>query len=505
MSEEPTLPPLPPIDKNDLHTQTPICNPRKRALQRSECYPPSFATSSDPAIFSSDDDPSLENYEPSSERRKRRLVGSWYEHNVAAPSSSDSTFTDDTVLQKPVRPVTRRIFTKNFDSGIYLGSDGMTTDDDSLAMPPPPPPIRSRRLTMGLGCQLSEEQRQARRIVERCVQDSDEMIDLSLLSLESLDNDSLAPLNNLTYIPTVVDGAPFEPREPKIKILLSNNCLRSMPGALIDIENITYLSLRANKLSELPPSIGKMKNLEILNVASNNLRYLPRSLLKLLGPSGKLKDLLLHPNPLIQPETLFTRSLLDIDKAQEKCTGVAAFYLDRSATQFLSTSGHICSQTTIPLLPTAATIPCNGEALDAATPFDAGPGSNVASLVELVLRQCYNSSHLRELPKYVEGHEFQGIRELLESTQELYNLRGNTCASCEKLLVKPATQWIEWWAIARLQVSDTVSQTGSVEANKPTISLIDENGGISVPFFAEGCTWKCRPRPIPQSTSFATL
>ncbi|KAL5611495.1 hypothetical protein BROUX41_000911 [Berkeleyomyces rouxiae] len=499
MSDEPTLPPLPAT--NSAFTQTPISNPRKRALQRSECHPPSFATSSDPAIFSSDDEPSLENYEPSSERRKRRLVGSWYEHNVAAPSSSDSIFGEDLPYQ-PMRPVARRIFTKNFDSGVFLGSDGMTTDDDSHAMPPPPlPSARLRRLTVGMGRQFSEEELQARRIIETCVEKSDEKIDLSHLFLESLDNDSLAPLDTLTYIPTVVDGAPFEPREPQIKLFLSNNRLRSLPGAIIDIENITYLSLRANKLTELPASIGKMKNLETFNIAFNNLRYLPKSLLKLLGPGGKLKDLLFHSNPFLQPNTLFTRRLLEVDQSIEKCVGMTAFYLDRSATQFLSTSGHICSQTTIPLLSDVHTIPCNGEELDAATPFSPGPGSNIASLVELVLRQCYSSSHLRDLPKYVEGQEFQKIRRLLDSTQKSHDRRGNTCSCCDKRFVKPATQWIEWWAIAgRNRVVSGTSQGGHVEA-KAAVSTIDESGSIAVPFLAEGCTWRCKPKFIPQGTS----
>src|SRR5262245_13740755 len=96
MAEEPSLPKLPCVswdERSQTFSNNP--NPRKRARLLKSHAPPLISTSSDPAIFSSDDDPALENYTQG--RRKKRLVGSWYEQH---PTSSDSSFGED-VLPKP--------------------------------------------------------------------------------------------------------------------------------------------------------------------------------------------------------------------------------------------------------------------------------------------------------------------------------------------------------------------------------------------------------------------
>ncbi|KAG7138509.1 hypothetical protein HYQ45_004381 [Verticillium longisporum] len=70
MADEPSLPRLPAISWNE-HTQSFSNNPRKRGrARRSSNATPLFNNSSDPAVFSSDDDPALDNYVEG--RRKKR-------------------------------------------------------------------------------------------------------------------------------------------------------------------------------------------------------------------------------------------------------------------------------------------------------------------------------------------------------------------------------------------------------------------------------------------------
>ena len=114
MAEEPTLPKLPAVSW-DFETET-FNNTRKRARNRGEpSAPPNFTNSSDPAVFSSDDDPQLENY-TQGRHRKKRYIGSWFQQNLA---SSDSTFGESV---QPA-PKANRTLERQFDSGVWMGSE----------------------------------------------------------------------------------------------------------------------------------------------------------------------------------------------------------------------------------------------------------------------------------------------------------------------------------------------------------------------------------------------
>ena len=97
---------------------------------------------------------------------------------------------------------------------------------------------------------------------------------------------------------------PFEQTNPELGLYLSNNILTRAPGALFNLEHLTYLSLRNNEISELPPSVGKLRNLRELNLSLNRLRYLPGELLNLLEFPSALSSLHIHPNPFHRPQTL---------------------------------------------------------------------------------------------------------------------------------------------------------------------------------------------------------
>lgn len=119
--------------------------------------------SSDPAVFSSDDDPALDNYAPDPAtgghtRKKKRYVGAWFAQH---PASTDSTFDGGEhtgyrdgqggdqgdeedgplpnmrqrspvrlrqanlpIISSPLRPQAKRAFERQFDSGIYMDRDG---------------------------------------------------------------------------------------------------------------------------------------------------------------------------------------------------------------------------------------------------------------------------------------------------------------------------------------------------------------------------------------------
>lgn len=175
MSDEPTLPQLPAVSW-DERTQSINTRARKRARLDQSAGPPMFATSSDPAFFSSDDDPTVENY--TSGRRKKRLVGSWYEQQ---PVPSSDLFSGDEAIPQP-RPNPK--FARHFDSGVYMteAGDDYPCDDDATSLPedpPYPPKARLPQLSRGAAPKLTESEATVRRVIQLCINEGDEVIDIS--------------------------------------------------------------------------------------------------------------------------------------------------------------------------------------------------------------------------------------------------------------------------------------------------------------------------------------
>lgn len=130
MADEPTLPSLPKVSW-DSHRQT-FTNTRKR--HRNGATPqPLFSNSSDPAVFSSDDDPHIDNY-VEGRHHKRRYIGSWFQQ---MPASSDSTFAEVAGPQ----PKPNRTFERQLDSGVWMGSDELVdpADDEEFGLGIEPP------------------------------------------------------------------------------------------------------------------------------------------------------------------------------------------------------------------------------------------------------------------------------------------------------------------------------------------------------------------------------
>ena len=150
--------------------------PRKRVRLSS---PP---VSSDPALFSSDDDPSAENYTQG--RRKQKYRGPWYRQQPASDQEGHETH------KKP-----KRTFERQFDSGVWLGSDGTDVDEATEGLQSINEtwnlPVRPSRATQTKDEPPSPEVL-ARGQIELCLEDGNESIDLSYVS--HLDSTLLANL-----------------------------------------------------------------------------------------------------------------------------------------------------------------------------------------------------------------------------------------------------------------------------------------------------------------------
>ncbi|KHO01279.1 Leucine Rich Repeat domain protein [Metarhizium album ARSEF 1941] len=467
MAEEPSLPCLPAVSWVES-SQSFSNNPRKRVR-----HPRSggLYNSSDPAVFSSDDDPGLDNYVEG--RKKKRYVGSWFQQQ---PTSSDSTFGERMTAPKPKRKLARQ-----FDSGIYLGSDG--TEGDDLA---------SEILEMPLRCKLPQlhEQPQrrttravskaellAREKIRSCLEQGDETIDLWSMGLEEITKETLGPLENFSCIPVVAKDVAFEQKDPELKIYLTMNRLGRVSGTLFDLEYLTILSLRGNKLTEIPPAIAKLSNLKQLNLSQNRLRSLPIELLDLFGKN--LGDVVLHPNPFFEPER---QLCIEGDDGSEHLEQpLLTRHLGRSPLQMADSMGRILSEFKFPSYQESNKLSvASGNHPDKDTNSKA---SRVASLMEIALRSCYSTSQLSELQRFIpEG--LSHLRELLERAARQKDMGGMTCSQCRRLIIVPSLEWVEWRDIRTREVSgDTVSV-------RPLSLGEDEQ---AVPFLHRACSWTCGP------------
>lgn len=259
-----------------------------------------------------------------------------------------------------------------------------------------------------------------------------------------------------------------------------------LPGAIFDLENLTLLSLRGNRITELPDSIGNLRNLRELNVSQNQLKFLPSSLLNLLGPGSNMITLSVQLNPLLQLDSSFIATAREIDDAidSSRVSAITAFFVARSRVQYGTSNGK---RTEFDLaVPIQATTNTKSQ--------DSGSGDDscrVPSLMELTLRKCYQSSMLSDLPGYLPNDSFEKLREQLRVVLAQRETGGVHCSVCGHHLITPVTQWIEWWGI---------------KYNSPTDPQLPRLHDPDVlPFFNVGCSMACTPRNIKVGTTLEEL
>jgi hypothetical protein len=142
--------------------------PRKRVRLSSPLI------SSDPALFSSDDDPSSENYIQG--RCKQKYRGPWYSQRPASDQYSKPH-------ENPKK--SKRTFERQFDSGVWLGSDGTDLDETTEGLQTINEtwklPVRQSRATKTKDDPPSPEVL-AQGQIELCLEEGNESIDLSYVN-----------------------------------------------------------------------------------------------------------------------------------------------------------------------------------------------------------------------------------------------------------------------------------------------------------------------------------
>ncbi|KAH8880127.1 hypothetical protein GQ53DRAFT_546863 [Thozetella sp. PMI_491] len=500
MADEPSLPPLPAVSLDPHENQT-LRSFRKRV--RGDSGFPIVSTSSDPAIFSSDDDPALDNY-MQGRRKKKRYVGTWFSQQLA---SADSGFGDES---QPLAKPQKRQLKRQLDSGVWLGSDA-SNDTDIILEPPSTrrPEIFSTKKPIMSACEEVAHLK-----IQQCLEDGQEIVDISGYGLDRLPNDLVEPLTRFALIPHVTEDVPFEQRDPEIKLYAGKNSIPRVPATMFNIEHLAVLSLRENCLTELPPSICKLTNLQALNVAQNNLQYLPGELLELLRPGSKLNDLVVHPNPFLQPDSLSYQSWGSSDyelltfgvsdgKVEGDWSGYSTSLRGRSPVQYTDSTGLLCSGFKIaPLAPNTNRIPYEDFwVLDKPTArsrphlaveSDNEPG-RVPTLFELALRAATRAPHIEEIVEEIEGEVADHIPPAVKRATYVHETGGQACCICKRQVMIPQTEWLEWREVFR---TSTTNRNG-FHATRVS-QMVRTGDDIWVPFVRRGCSWRCVPKTVQQ-------
>ncbi|KAI1417364.1 hypothetical protein F5Y13DRAFT_83720 [Hypoxylon sp. FL1857] len=535
MAEEPTLPKLPTVSW-DFETQT-FANTRKRARDGQPPLPV-FSNSSDPAVFSSDDDPGVENY-TQGRHKKKRYIGSWFQQH---PTSSDSTFSE---ISRPL-PKTRRTFKRQLDSGVWMGSDN-SVDTEDEATPAVKAPAESKlqlkhaRPVMA----ISPSEARAREVIQHAIDSGTQVIDLSYLGIESISNATISQLSILDKTPLIHETFPFESLKRQIEVYLSNNPLLRAPGALFNLENLTVLSLRNTEITKLPPGIGKLRNLETLNLSLARLRYLPWELLDLMKFPSNLRTLNLQPSPFYLPDNFPAKKDYDAEMPMGHAAALPGkvgyddgtleelwlnmedgFVVDpkwldyqyavntmmwrvrtiaRSRVQYHDGRGFIISNFQLPhsrpvdspSTPTTiietedlSSSPAPPPTLGRSRRYQsvAGKQGRVPSLSELALLSCAKAGRLRELQAYLPpnapAHLAELVDEIIDRSEQNADSGELSCSVCGRRIIVPLAQWMEWCSIAQFV---HMSRTTVVKACAE-IEL--------VPFLRRACSRACLPKPM---------
>jgi hypothetical protein len=411
---------LPPPPEQTVTRSRPSLLTRKRTRDEFSEEVPTSAASSDPALFSGDEQvPGAEDY--AVQRKKKLYSGSWFNHRTKANKEDR-----------------KREFKRNFDSGIFMGSessdipssDSLGSLDEELIEDErkKETAATSQRLFPSSSSQhssrttrlpvkpaapvMSEKHAAVMNIVHKSLEEAQVMIDLSGLNLESLPSEfmSLSTLSRPAGLASgmLEHGQSFEPH---LLMYLSNNLFTTVPREILNLTNIAELSLRNNQLTHLPPGIRQLVNLRELNICHNQLTYLPFEVRELVH-NHSLRAVRSEGNPWIMPAegtpNLPPKSLLPWPQ--------------------LSVRQQVRSGFSIGTLN--------------------APKSNVPSLMESTLRALLRFDENIDFRRYVPADAPGPIFDALKSLDDWRVVGGLRCSSCDRAIVQEAFQQLEWWATA---------------------------------------------------------
>ncbi|KUL91486.1 hypothetical protein ZTR_01477 [Talaromyces verruculosus] len=503
MDQEVPLPPL-----RSIRHRSPAKAPEhlfRKPKRLSSRLSQSSLPSSDPALFSSDDIPSssLENYngQQIEHSRKRRYRGTWWGEMAEEVKRKRADFKEK----------------RNMDSGVWMGSDELSSDcllsseasscEDFMArawagqnqdavpkfaagatetqndnqIGQIAGPVFAARNIRHLD--ESQEHRDARAMVNECLEKGQEGVDLSNFGLKNIPTGLLRPLVHLTKQPAVSDGPVtdevFTSLTPSLRLFLSGNSLKDLTSEIFELGNLNVLSVRNNELVEIPGAIRKLTNLQEINLSVNQLTTLPWEILWLIR-KGDLKQLTVHPNPFLSfgkearhIEHWHHGNGLESDLRSCEYEGPipeeawAPIHIATSHVQRFDAEGRLVSNKALGKLenPTTQT-----------------PMSRVPSLRELALLECNKAPYLDQfLADDATSAEYpEPVIRLLRKAISVRNAGGMSCSVCHRSFVIPRTQWIEWWDCATYE-------NGLKSPRAPGAEL------RPLPFLRRGCSWGCVP------------
>ncbi|KAI9758184.1 MAG: hypothetical protein M4579_003158 [Chaenotheca gracillima] len=465
MSNEPSLPPL-------------LLSGASRSHKRPCDDDLELCTSSDPPLFSSDDHlaSTSENYVQ--KRRKRQYRGTWWGPQVKTPLTRS-----------------KRKFQRTADSGVWLGSQDSQGSDDSISGGPSATDAESSAArgrdaaedeSEASASKLSDDLRSAQgdspegravNIIQQCLEDANERVDLSGLQLKTVPDSAISSLQATIKRPPVYREIPskeaYGPLSPSLAIFLSCNLLKTVPAAVLDLEDLTVLSLRNNQLTELPAGLQRLTKLAELNVGGNQLQWLPGEILHLLGKEKCLRRFSVHPNPFVERE----REPGHIGTRPPRSATIPMEGPIEAATTSLSSS-DITRLTFVGASPVQY-FDIDGSPIQvSATQYDTA-SRRVPTLLELSLRSCASSPHFSYLAEDLLASEDAPptLQRLCRDAQRTVASGGQNCSVCGRNFLIARTEWIEWWNLASLRLSYN-SATHSKD--------MDE-----VPLRRRGCSWEC--------------
>ena len=220
-----------------------------------------------------------------------------------------------------------------------------------------------------------------------------------------------------------------------------------------------------------------------LNVGGNKLTHLPYEILRLVGPQGNLRRLLVHPNPLeehVEVEQLTNevisrgssmldaglRMVINIPLSSMASAKWRPTFFKKGPFVFYNADGTILRRLSNPRL------------------HDLPPyiqdTSRVPSLLELAVAVCARSSELNEIADLMSNISTRPLNAALNTAVLSVQAGGRSCSICTRQHVITRVEWTEWWSCLPPQ----------------TVGDLNDSKKQGLPLRRRGCSWKCLPPDV---------
>lgn len=407
-------------------------------------------------------------------RRKRMVKGPWWSVGRREGQS----------LRKSM--VKKEGF-RNADSGVWMGSDdsmdSFVSEKSRIELPVRDEAGKQRR---PIGSAGEDPETFAAKVVQRCVENGREIIDLSDIGLTRISNNALSPLHQMIkHVHDDLTQPPsedlFAPLTPSIQLFLYSNSLTSLPSELFQLENVTVLSLRNNNLQAIPPTITRLPKLAELNIAGNQLTNLPWEMLDILRSTTDACQVSLRPNPFRVPKLETDLEVAmegDLDSdihpdlgASKISRQLEANFLtgrrklnggDEDATPkkkrdareqliFIAPSRILYMDSDGSVMRPQLVAGTSGEnaweapVLEPQHPPATEASTRAPSLFELALRSAQLNYDLRDVTTTLPSTTPPTISRALEQAARGVEYGNECCSTCNKRFVIPRAEWLEYW------------------------------------------------------------